>query len=133
MDGATPIGDIEGVNWTSGAVVDSAYEVYRELGPGLLERTYRECLRLELLNRGHGVKAEVPVEVAYKGTEVGVGLRLDLVVDDVVVVEVKSQSKLLFVHQAQLLTYLRLTGLRVGLLINFNAYPLKGGIKRMVL
>jgi GxxExxY protein len=116
----------------TGAVIGAAIEVHRALGPGLLESTYRVCLRHELEQRGLTVASEVPVPVEYRGVRLDCGYRIDLLVEGAVVVELKSVEGLLPVHEAQLITYLRLSGLRVGLLINFNVPVLKDGIVRRV-
>jgi GxxExxY protein len=117
----------------TGAIIGAAIEVHKALGPGLLESTYRVCLRHELEQMGLRVASEVAVPVSYKGVELECGYRLDLLVEGEVVVELKSVEELLPVHQAQLITYLRLSGHRVGLLINFNVAVLKDGIVRRVL
>jgi GxxExxY protein len=116
----------------TGAVIGAAIEVHRALGPGLLESTYRTCLRHELEQRGLRVATEVAVPVTYKDVHLECGYRIDLLVEGAVVVELKSVEGLLPVHEAQLITYLRLSGLRVGLLINFNVPVLKDGIVRRV-
>jgi GxxExxY protein len=117
----------------TGQIIGAAIEVHRELGPGLLESAYQVCLARELSLRGVAFKREKPLPVEYKGVHVDCGYRLDFVVADKVVVELKAVDAIHKVHGAQLLTYLRLTGCRVGLLINFNVPVLKNGIKRMVL
>jgi GxxExxY protein len=113
-------------------VIGAAIDVHRALGPGLLESTYRDCLCQELLLRGVPFKREVPVPLEYKGVEIQCGFRLDVLVADFVLVELKAVSRLLPIHEAQLLTYLRLRGLHVGLLINFHVTVLRNGIKRLV-
>lgn len=113
-------------------VIGAAIEVHRCLGPGLLESIYEECLALELDLRALRVERQKPVPVAYKGRVVGADLRVDLLVERKVIVEVKAIEKLLNVHDAQLLTYLRLTSLEVGLLINFHVPRLSDGIRRLV-
>jgi GxxExxY protein len=115
------------------AIIGGAIEVHRQLGPGLLESAYQACLCHELELRGIAFKDEVPVPLIYKGLSLDCGYRLDLLVADEVIVELKSVEQLLPVHEAQLLTYLRLTGKKVGLLINFNVPVLKDGIVRRVL
>ncbi|MCB9850585.1 MAG: GxxExxY protein [Phycisphaerales bacterium] len=114
------------------AVVDAAYTVHRELGPGLLEHVYEVCLAHELTKRGFRVERQVELPVSYDGIRFEVGFKLDLLVDDRVIVELKTVEKILPVHQAQLLTYLKLADKRLGLLINFNSALIKDGIKRMV-
>jgi GxxExxY protein len=117
----------------TGAVIAAAIEVHRLLGPGLLESIYQRALCHEMHLRGLPFQGQQPVPVAYKGVNLGDDLRLDLVVADQLIVELKAVDKLLPIHEAQLITYLKLTGLRVGLLINFNVRLLKEGIKRIVL
>lgn len=114
-------------------VIGCAIEVHRHLGPGLLESAYRECLAHELLSHHLLVEREVPLPVTYKDIRLEAGYRMDLAIDKSVVVELKAVDKLLPVHQAQLLTYLRFSGNHVGLLINFNVPTLRFGIKRLVL
>jgi len=113
-------------------IIGAAIEVHRALGPGLLESTYRDCLCYELVLRGIPFQREVPVPLEYKGVGIQCGFRLDVLVADFVLLELKAVSKLLPIHDAQLLTYLRLRGLHVGLLINFNVAVLRNGIRRLV-
>ena len=120
------------VNEITGAVVNSAMKVHSLLGPGLLESAYQACLAHELRNRGFEVASEVPMPVVYEGHKLEVGYRIDLIVEHRVVVELKSVEALHPIHQAQLLSYMRLSGIPVGLLINFNVLHLRDGIKRMV-
>ena len=114
-------------------VIGLAIEVHRALGPGLLESAYQECLCYELKANGIAFGRQVALPVVYKSVNLNCGYRMDLVVDDRLVVELKTVEKILPVHEAQLLTYLRLSGIRTGLLLNFNTSVLKDGIKRMVL
>jgi len=107
-------------------------KVHSVLGPGLLESAYQACLAHELRSRGLEVAAQVPLPVVYEGFKLEVGYRIDLVVERRVVVEVKSVEAIHPIHEAQLLSYMRLSGIPVGLLINFNVLHLRGGIKRMV-
>jgi GxxExxY protein len=116
----------------SGQVVDAAMRVHSALGPGLLESAYEACLAHELRARGYRVLIQHPLPVLYGGTRVEVGYRIDLLVDDALVVELKTVTKLAPIHQAQLLSYLRLSGLRVGLLINFHVPRLRDGIRRII-
>jgi GxxExxY protein len=116
----------------SHAVVGAAIEVHRHLGAGLLESIYEAALHRELGLRGLTVDRQIRVPLEYKGTPLGLSARLDLLVQQLVVVEVKSVDRLLPVHRAQLLTYLRLTGHTVGLLINFNVELLRSGVKRVL-
>jgi GxxExxY protein len=115
------------------AIIGAAIEVHRRLGPGLLESAYQRCLEYELSERGIAFAREVAVPVVYKGVALDCGYKMDLVVEGIVVVELKSVETILPVHEAQLLTYMRLSGLRVGLMINFNVAQLKDGITRRVL
>ena len=117
----------------TGRVIAAAMDIHRELGPGLLESAYHACLCHELALRQIDFRNEVPLPVAYKGIHLDCGYRIDLVVSGKVAVELKSIEKLLPLHHAQLMTYLRLSGLRVGLLINFNVPILRQGIIRRVL
>ena len=120
-------------NDVSDQVIGAAIRVHRHFGPGLLESAYRHSLQWELESRGVPVRTEVPVNVEYKGRVVEAAYKLDLLVDDRLIVELKAVEKLNPVHTAQMLTYLKVTGLRVGLLINFNVEVLKDGIKRVLL
>ena len=114
-------------------IVDAALCVHRAIGPGLIEEVYEVCLCHELSLRGLSFQSQLPVAVVYKGIRLDAKLRLDLMVQECVLVELKSVERLLPVFEAQLLTYLKLTGKRLGLLINFNVPLLKDGIKRMAL
>ena len=122
----------EDLNLLTQAVIGAAVEVHRELGPGLLESVYEVCLEHELIMRGVAVQRQVRLPLVYRGLELEVGYRIDLFVADEVVVEVKAVEKLQPIHEAQLLTYLRLSDSRIGLLINFNTPLLKWGLKRVV-
>ena len=113
-------------------VIGCALEVYKTLGPGLLESVYEKALVIELTNKGIKAERQVPVNIFYKGVELGEGLRIDVLVEDSLVVELKSVDTLNKVHYKQLLTYLKITNKRVGLLINFNENNLMDGIKRIV-
>jgi GxxExxY protein len=121
------------MNTLSGKIVDAAFAVHSELGPGLLENIYEQCLLIELRNRDLEVKRHVDVPVVYKGDTTGTGIRIDLLVEDSIVVELKAVETVLPVHKAQVLTYLKLTGHRLGLLINFNVSEIKQGIHRVIL
>jgi GxxExxY protein len=114
-------------------IISAAIEVHRALGPGLLESAYQACLCHELQLRNLDIVQQVDLPVTYKGVKLNCGYRIDLIVSDRVIVELKSVQEILPVHEAQLLTYLRLAKKRVGLLINFNVAVLKNGIKRRVL
>jgi GxxExxY protein len=114
-------------------IIAAAIEVHRALGPGLLESAYQACLSKELQLRSLEFVQQVELPLTYKDVKVDCGYRIDLIVMNRVVIELKSVQELLPVHEAQLLTYLHLTGLRIGLLINFNVAVLKDGIRRRVL
>lgn len=120
------------INQITEAIIGAAIEVHRALGPGLLESAYHECLCHEFSQSGLSFRKEVGVPVTYKDLKLDCGYRVDLVVEDMVIVELKAVEQILPVHHAQVITYLKLTGLPVGLLINFNVPLLKSGIKRMV-
>jgi GxxExxY protein len=115
------------------ASVDAALHVHKVLGPGLLESAYEHCLAHELIRRGHAVQRQVALPIIYESERLDAGYRLDLVIDQSVIVEIKSVDALAPIHDAQVLTYLKLSGLRVGLLMNFNVALLKQGLKRFVL
>jgi GxxExxY protein len=114
-------------------VVDAAYRVHSTLGPGLLESVYETCLEYELHKRNIPIERQLALPVVYEQLRLESGLRLDLLVDRSVIVEVKSVESILPVHKAQVLTYLKLAGYRLGLLINFNVPVIKQGIQRIVL
>jgi GxxExxY protein len=113
-------------------IIAAAIEVHRELGPGLLESAYEECLCYELSQRGLAFQRQVPLPVAYKGVRLDCSYRLDIVVDDKIVLELKSVDGITDLNKAQLLTYLRISRMKVGLLMNFNVPMLKDGIVRLV-
>ncbi|HWH57371.1 MAG TPA: GxxExxY protein [Terriglobales bacterium] len=115
------------------SIIGADIDVHRELGPGLLETAYEECLCHELHLRGMHFLRQVELPVGYKGLKLDCGYRLDVVVEEQVILELKSIEQLLPIHQAQLLTYLRLSAMKIGLLINFNVAVLKNGIVRRVL
>ena len=119
-----------GTNDITGDIIASAIEVHRALGPGLLESAYVACLTRELTERGHSVELKKAVPLVYKSIKLEASYQLDMLVNSQIIVELKSVDALLPVHEAQLLTYLRLTGCPVGLLINFNVQTLKDGIRR---
>ena len=120
------------INDVTGSVVDGAMKVHTQLGPGLLESAYQACLAYELTKRGLDVQTQVAVPVIYDEVRIDCGYRVDLLVEGSVLVEIKAVSNLLPIHEAQLLSYLKLGGFRAGLLINFHVPRLKEGIKRMV-
>ncbi len=115
------------------AILDAAFKVHRTLGPGLLEGAYEAFLAHELERTNHKVDRQLALPAIFEGARVGIGFRLDLMVDDLVPVEIKAVEQLLPVHEAQLLTYLRLSRRKLGYLINFNVAMLKQGIKRKVM
>lgn len=114
-------------------IVDAAFTVHKALGPGLLENVYEVCLVHELRKRGLRTDHQVTLPVVYDNIRLDAGLRLDLLVEETVIVELKAVERLLPVHKAQVLTYLKLTGRRLGLLINFNVPVIKDGIHRIAL
>ena len=118
------------LNEISGTVIDAAMKVHSRLGPGLLENAYEACLLHELRKCDLQIQSQVLLPVHYDNVKIDIGYRLDLLVEDSVIVELKSVAKLLPIHEAQLLSYLRLSNKRLGLLINFNVKVLKEGIKR---
>jgi len=113
-------------------ILGSAIAVHRALGPGLLESAYEACLAFELLERRLRVERQASLPVVYRGVRIDCGYRLDLVVEAMVVVEIKAVERILPVHEAQILTYLKLSGLSIGLLLNFNVPMMKDGIRRFV-
>ncbi len=132
--------DTEAVERQSGArdpltdkVIGLAIDVHRELGPGLLESAYEECLCYELGENGLSFRRQVPLPVRYKAVRLDCGYRMDVVVENSLVLELKTVEVLQRIHDAQILTYLRLSGIRTGLLLNFNTPVLKKGIRRLVL
>ena len=119
-------------NSLSFQVIGCAMQVYHKLGPGLLESIYEKAMMLELKKKGLQVENQVPVDIMYDGENLGDGLRLDILVNDELIVELKSVEELKSVHYKQIQTYLRLTGKRVGLLINFNEDDIMDGVHRIV-
>ncbi len=117
----------------SNRVIGCAIEVHRTLGPGLLESTYEQCLAHELRSNGIGFKLQHPLPVVYKEVKLECGYRIDILVEDRLILELKSVEQVLPIHEAQILTYMKLASFRTGLLINFNVPLLKDGIKRFVL
>ena len=114
-------------------IIGFAIEVHHQLGPGLLESAYEECLCYELQQSGLTFRRQVPLPVVYKAVRLDCGYRIDVVVEERVILELKTVERLIPVHEAQLLTYLKLSGMRIGLLLNFNSPVLKDGMRRMVL
>lgn len=114
-------------------IIGAAITVHKELGPGLLESAYQKCLAYEMGQLGLNFKIEHPLQLNYKGNQIDAGYRLDFLVEEKVIVEIKSVKKLEQIHKAQLITYLKISGLKIGLLLNFNTILLKrGGIQRVV-
>jgi len=126
------VNDRDRLNRITEQIIGAAIEVHRVLRPGLLESAYSSCLVFELRERGFRVEQERPLPVVYKSVKLDCGYRLDLVVENLVIVEIKAVERLNSVHEAQLLSYLRLYGCKVGLLINFHVSMLKQGIRRIV-
>ena len=122
----------EELNEISGQIIGSAIEVHRALGPGLLETAYEACLAYELFQRGLAVERQKHLPITYKTVELDAAYRLDLLVERRVVVELKAVEQVYPIHKTQLLTYLKLSGLKLGLLINFNVKVLKDGIDRVI-
>ena len=117
----------------SNRVIGLAIDVHRELGPGLLESAYEECLCFELRQNGIGYSRQVPLPVVYKDVKLECGYRLDILVEKELIIEVKAVERLMPIHEAQMLTYLRLSGRKIGLLMNFHCAVLKDGLRRIVL
>jgi GxxExxY protein len=120
------------INARTGQVVDAAMKVHTFLGPGLLESTYEACLSHELKLRGLSITTQYDIPLVYEGLRLAAGYRADVLVENSIILELKAVEKLIPVHEAQLLSYLRLTGFRVGLLINFHSEHLRDGIVRRV-
>ena len=120
------------INELTGEIIDSSMKVHSALGPGLLESAYEACLLYELRERGVNARKQVELPLTYKDVKIDVGYRIDLLVEDLLIAELKSVDRLLPIHEAQLLSYLKLSGKRVGLLLNFNVTRLKEGIKRRI-
>jgi GxxExxY protein len=116
----------------TGRIIGAAIEVHRNLGPGLLESTYEECLLYELNELGFSTQRQVELPIIYKGEELESKYRLDVLVDNQIIIELKACKKLEPIHEAQILTYLKMANLRYGLLINFNVPVLKQGLKRIL-
>ena len=121
------------INLITKEIISAAIEVHKQLGPGMLESAYEECLCYELSLRGLKVERQKPIPVVYKEIKLDCGYRADLLVENEVVVELKAQDVILPVHEAQILTYLRFANKKIGLLINFNVTVLKNGIRRFIL
>ena len=119
------------INEVTAIVIDSAMEVHTALGPGLLESAYESCLKHELISRNIKVSSQLELPITYKNNSIDSGYRIDLLVDDRVIVELKAVDRILPIHEAQLLSYLKMSNLKIGLLLNFNVTRLKHGIKRL--
>ncbi len=123
----------EQVDRLARAIVDAGLKVHRALGPGLLESAYEHCLAYELTSRGVALRRQIALPIVYEGTSLDAGYRLDILVDETVIVEIKSVDALTRLHEGQVLTYLKLSKRRVGLLMNFNVALFKDGVRRLVL
>jgi GxxExxY protein len=119
-------------NELSGIIVDCMFRVHNNLDPGLLESAYEECLYYELIKRGLNVQREKPLPLIYETIGLEIGYRVDLLIEDMVIIEIKAVEILNDVHKAQVITYLKLSGCKLGLLVNFNVALIKDGIKRIV-
>ena len=119
-------------NQLTSEIISSAIEVHRNLGPGLLESTYEECMAFELRQRGLTVERQLELPILYKGSQLEQNYRIDLLINNQVIIELKSVNKIEPIHDAQLLTYLKLANKRYGLLLNFNVPVMKQGIKRLL-
>jgi len=120
------------LNVISGKIIELAIEVHKELGPGMLEGAYEACLKFELIRAGLKVETQLKLPIIYQSITIDAGYRIDMLIQDSVIVELKAITMILPVHEAQLLSYLRMSNLRLGLLINFNNRLLRDGIKRVV-
>jgi len=120
------------LNEISEKIIGAAIQVHRTLGPGLLESTYEACLKYELEKRGLKIQSQVGLPVIYDGIKIDLGYRLDILVEDAVIIELKAVTTIIPLHEAQLLSYLKLSGKHLGLLINFNVTLLKDGITRRI-
>ncbi|MFM9905980.1 MAG: GxxExxY protein [Pyrinomonadaceae bacterium] len=122
----------ERINFLTEKIIGCAIEVHKAIGPGLLESAYEECLCYELAQNGLKFERQVPLPVVYKGVKLECGYKLDIIVENIVVIELKAVDRIIAIHEAQLLSYLRMLDLRVGLILNFHSSVLKEGIKRIV-
>ncbi len=128
----TSLNDVDELNHLSKETIGAAIEVHRQLGPGLLESVYEKCLCWELREREIEVESQVPIPIRYKGIMFDDGYRIDLLVDGKLLLELKAIDDVLPIHTAQVLTYLKMTGLKMALLLNFNVVLMRSGIKRIV-
>jgi len=119
-------------NFLTEKIIGCAIEVHKAIGPGLLESAYEECLCYELSQNGLNFERQVPLPVVYKGVKLDCGYKLDIIVENIVIIELKAVDRIIAIHEAQLLSYLRMLDLRVGLILNFHSSVLKEGIKRIV-
>lgn len=120
------------INELTSEIIGAGIEVHRHIGPGLLESVYEECMSFELMERGLEIERQQKIPVIYKGKKPNMDFRIDILVNQLVIVELKSVQKLEKIHEAQLLTYLKLTNKRLGLLMNFNVPVMKNGIRRLI-
>ncbi len=127
-----PFEEYRRLNQLSNIIIGAAIEVHRELGPGLLESVYEECLKIELASQGLNVQSQVDLPLIYKGIKIEKYYRIDLLVNDEFIIELKAIESLKPLHEVQLLTYMKLANVHMGLLINFNVPVLKDGIKRKI-
>ena len=123
---------MDDLNDLTGAIIGGAIEVHRNLGPGLLESAYESCLLWELRQKGLRAESQVPVPIRYKGLQLDAGYRIDLLVQDKIIVELKAIDKIQPIHTAQVLTYLKMTNLKMALILNFNVELMRSGIKRII-
>jgi GxxExxY protein len=126
------MGEKDRLDLITGRIIGAAMEVHKKLGPGLLESAYEICMAYELRQLGYKIEQQKPLPVVYKDVKLDCGYRLDMVVEDAVIVEIKAVQQLAPINDAQLLSYLRLSGMKVGLLINFHVRVLKNGLRRIV-
>lgn len=124
---------LEHWNKISYDIIGSSYKVHTNLGPGLLESAYETCLEYELKKNGHKVSRQLELPIKYENLTLNTNYRIDLLIDDAIIIELKAVEELLDIHKAQLMTYMKLSGVRLGLLINFNTTDLKKGIKRVLI
>lgn len=124
---------METLNLISHDIIGASFKVHSALGPGLLESTYEVCLEYELKKMGYKVERQKPLPVIYENVKLDAGYRIDLLIEDLVIIELKAVDDMLPIYQAQLMTYLKLSELKLGLLINFNVRDLKIGIKRIIM
>jgi len=124
---------MEKLNQITYEIIGAAYKVHSTLGPGLLESAYEVCLEYELLKKGFKVERQKPLPVIYEDVKLDAGYRIDLLIEDVVIVELKAVEEIAPIHQAQIMTYLKLSGRKLGLLMNFNVTDMKKGIKRIIM